>query len=143
MYSISGSCQVELRGADLLNSHTPETAGQEVAALILAYSILSAQRMEVAALGEVEVLRISFGKTLAVLQPLWVLLSYGKGVMEPAQIRIMVRRAMKDIAECAIPPRRKRSCPRAVRQPVCSWPRLLKNKYQKGPVDVKISAVTQ
>lgn len=135
--------KVELRGADLLNSHTPETAGQEVAALILAYSILSAQRMEVAALGDVEVLRISFGKTLAVIKPLWVLLSYGKGVMKPAQIRTMVRRAMKDIAECAIPPRRKRSCPRAVRQPVCSWPRLLKNSYQNGPVEVKISTVTQ
>ena len=135
--------KVEMRGAELLNSHTPETAAQEVAAMILAYSILSAQRMAAAALGEVDVLRISFGKTLAVLQPLWVLLSYGKGVIGPDQVRIMVRRAMQDIAECAIPPRRKRSCPRALRQPVSSWPRLLKNSYQVGPVEVQISTVNQ
>ena len=99
--------------------------------------------MKAAELGEVEVLRISFGKTLYLLQPLWILLSYGKGVLDENQIRIMVKRVLKDIAQEAIPPRRKRSCPRAVRQPVCSWPRLLKNSYQNGPTEVKITKVNR
>jgi hypothetical protein len=48
---------------------------------------------------------------------------------------------MDQIAEYASPPRRKRSCPRAVRQPVSSWPRLLKNTYQVGETQWEMSAI--
>lgn len=135
--------KVDMRSVRLLNSQTPETAGQEMAAMILGYSILSAQRMKAAALGKVDVLRISFTKTVNLLQPMWVLLSYSKGVISPDQIRIMVRRMMKDIAKEALPPRRQRSCPRAVRQPVCSWPRLLENSSLNGPVKIEISHISK
>ena len=131
--------KVDLRSAELLKSHTEMTATQEIAALILAHAILVEQRMAAAAQGGVEVLRISFKKTLHFLEPLWLLLQCSEGLLTGDQIQEMTRRVMVQIAEYAIPPRRKRSCPRAVRQPVGSWPRLVKNTYQIGETQWSIS----
>jgi hypothetical protein len=135
--------KIDMRSRELLQSHTPETAAQEVAALLLAHAILVDQRIEAARLGKVEVLRISFRKTLTILQPLWLVLSCSKGILSSDQVQQMVERVMREIAEAAIPKRRKRSCPRAVRQPVSSWPRLIKNTYQNGPTDYKLKRITR
>ncbi len=43
--------------------------------------------------------------------------------------------AQQEIAACALPPRRTRSCERKVRQPVTKWPRII------SPTSVKASAV--
>jgi putative transposase len=133
--------KVDLRSAQLLKSHTEETAAQEIAALILAHAILVEQRMAVAAQSGQEVLRISFKKTLNFLEPLWLVLQCSEGLLSPKQIKAITRRVMDQIAEYASPPRRKRSCPRAVRQPVSSWPRLLKNTYQVGETQWQMSAI--
>ncbi len=135
--------KVDLRSQPLLQSHTPETAAQELAALLIAQTILVEQRMEAARLGKVEVLQISFRKALTMLQPLWLILSCSEGILSAKQVEQMTRRIMKEIAEAAIPKRRKRSCPRAVRQPVSSWPRLLKNSYQTGPTEYKINPIAR
>ena len=60
--------KVDMRSADFLQSHTATTAAQEIAALILAQAMLVEQRVAIAQEGEVEVLRISFRKTLFRLQ---------------------------------------------------------------------------
>ena len=133
--------KVDMRSAELLNSHTEVTAAQEIAALILAHAILVDQRMAAAAEGEVDVLRISFKKTLHYMEPLWLVIQCSEGLLTRNQIREMTRRVMVQIAACAIPPRRKRSCPRAVRQPIGSWPRLLKNTYQHGATEWTISPI--
>lgn len=135
--------KIDLRSHRLLQSHTPETAGQEVAALLMAQTILVEQRMQAARLGKVPVLQISFRKTLAMLQPLWLILGCSEGILSDEQVRQMTRRIMNQIAEAAIPKRRKRSCPRAVRQPVSSWPRLLKNSYQTGPTEYAIKQISR
>ena len=63
-----------MRQAELLRSHTVETAAQEVAhsaalrapaALVIAHAMLAEQRLSAARFVEGDVLRISFGKTLA------------------------------------------------------------------------------
>ena len=36
------------------------------------------------------------------------------------------------------PPRRARSCPRAVRQPLQAWPRLLKTQSINGPMHLQL-----
>lgn len=133
--------KVDMRSAELLNSHTEVTAAQEIAALILAHAILVEQRMAVAEEADVDVLRISFRKTLHYLEPLWLMIQCSEGLLSQKQIREMTRRVMEHISEFATPPRRKRSCPRAVRQPIGSWPRLTRNTYQKGETEWNVSPI--
>lgn len=52
----------------MLNSHTPHTAAQEVASLVLAHALIAQTRMEAASVAGTEVLRISFGKTLMLVR---------------------------------------------------------------------------
>lgn len=56
--------KIDMRQAPLLNSHTPYTAAQEVAALV------AQARQEAAHVAETDVLRISFGKTLVLVRSL-------------------------------------------------------------------------
>ena len=113
--------KVDMRSTPCLQSHTPLTAMQEIAALILAYAVLVDYRIEAATVGAVGVLRISFMKTLQVGQGLWQFLEVSADLLTPAQVRLVVRRSLRRIADMAIPKRRQRSCPRALRQPVSSW----------------------
>lgn len=133
--------KVDMRSTPCLQSHTPLTAMQELAALILAYAVLVDYRVEAAALGEVGVLRISFLKTLQVVQGLWQFLEVSGDLLGPAKVRVVVRRALQRIADMAIPKRRPRSCQRALRQPVSSWPRLRKNTYRNGPVQYSVGQI--
>ena len=133
--------KVDTRSTPCLQSHTPLTAIQEIAALILAYAVLVDYRVEAASVGQVGVLRISFLKTLQVVQGLWQFLEVTSDMLTPAQVRLVVRRSLRQIADMAIPKRRARSCPRKLRQPVSSWPRLRKNTYKNGPVVQIIDAI--
>lgn len=133
--------KVDLRSTPCLQSHTPLTAMQEIAALILAYAVLVDYRIEAAKVGEVGVLRISFLKTLQVVQGLWQFLEVSADLLGPDKIRVLVRRALRQIAEAAIPKRRQRSCQRALRQPVSSWPRLRKNTYRNGPIEYSVGEI--
>lgn len=133
--------KVDMRSTPCLQSHTPLTATQEIAALILAYAVLVDYRVEAASVGEVGVLRISFLKTLQVVQGLWRFLEVSADLLGPAKVRLVVRRALRMVADMAIPKRRPRSCPRALRQPVSSWPRLRKNTYRNGPVQYAVGEI--
>jgi len=133
--------KVDMCSTPCLQSHTPLTAMQEIAALILAYAVLVGYRVEAAATAEVGVLRISFMKTLQVVQGLWQFLEVSADLLTSAQLRLVVRRSLKQIADMAIPKRRQRSCPRALRQPVSSWPRLRKNTSHKGAVQYSVGEI--
>jgi hypothetical protein len=133
--------KVDMRSTPLLQSHTALTAMQEVAALILAYAVLVDYRIEAAAQGEVGVLRISFLKTMQIVQGLWGFLEVSADLMTPEQLRLVVRRSLRRIADMAIPKRRQRSCPRALRQPVSSWPRLRRNTYRAGSVHYSVGTI--
>jgi hypothetical protein len=133
--------KVDMRQAELLRSHTVETAAQEVAALILAHAIVAQQRMSVADLSQGEVLRVSFGKTLVMFKSLWMTLAAAGDLLSDEQVAAVTHQVMRLIARAAIPPRRKRSCPRAVRQPVGSWPRLTKNTYALGATEYELTKI--
>jgi len=133
--------KVDMRSTPCLQSHTPLTAMQEIAALILAYAVLVDYRVGAAGVGDVGVLRISFLKTLQVVQGLWQFLEVSADLLGADKVRLLVRRALRRIAEVAIAPRRKRSCPRALRQPVSSWPRLRKNTYRNGPIEYSVGEI--
>jgi Transposase DDE domain len=133
--------KIEMRQGELLNSHTVETAAQEVAALLIASSLIVEERIRVAAMAETTVLRISFGKTLHWVRSLWCVLEAGEGVLSAKQVEKLTRKTLKQIAVHALPARRQRSCPRKVRQPVGSWPRLLENSYEHGESEYEISPI--
>jgi hypothetical protein len=123
----------QLRKSALLQSHTVTTAAQEIAALMFAAALLAKERDRAAA-GRVPVLRVSFGKLLELMRPLWLTLALGDDLLEEWQKQELTQRFYRKAGTYLTPERRLRSCPRKVRQPVSGWPRLMKNQYVKAPV---------
>lgn len=116
----------------LLKSQTPHTAVQEVAALIMAQGIVARIRSAVATRGEAPTLRVSFAKTLRHMQAIFLMAALGGGIFSRRQFKAVVAKARSNILHQLTKPRRKRSCQRAVRQPVSKWPRLMRKKYAHG-----------
>lgn len=130
--------KVDMRQSPVLNSHTVHTAAQEVAALILAHAVVAQARIEAACEAGSEVVRISFGKTVTMVRSLWVILAAGKGIISSKQATLLTERVVAHLADMILPERRRRSCPRKVRQPVSSWPRLTKNSYEIGEIEYEV-----
>jgi hypothetical protein len=123
-----------VRKTDLLQSHTLATAAQEIAALVLVSALLAAERVRAAG-RHVPVLRISFAKILELcVKPMWLYLDLGQGVLTESQTNRIMRRGYARMRRYITPPRRARSCPRAVRQPMTSWPRLQQTHSVTGPM---------
>ena len=135
--------KVDMRSASLLRSHTTETAAQEIAALIMGYSILVQERIAASAEGQVPVLRISFAKTLDVISSMWQFFLVAEDILSQQQVTAIVRAAIEKIVLRAVSPRRKRSCKRAIRQPVSGWPRLIEPSYETGDFIYVVNQVLQ
>lgn len=131
--------KISLRGGDVLHSHTPETAAQEVAALLMASSLMAEQRMAAARDGSLDPLNISFIKTLEGLKSFWAILAVSDGLLDDVTAHAIFTRVRESIIRQATPPRRKRTCPRKVRQPVSSWPRLITNDSREGDYEFEIT----
>jgi hypothetical protein len=123
----------DLRRSERLQSQTMETAAQEIAAWIISSALLAQERAR-AAKGVAPVLRVSFGKLLDLLRPLWVVLNLGADLLNDQLQRALTQRVLDEAAKCLTPKRRTRSCPREVRQPIGQWPRLKRNRYSNDPV---------
>ena len=91
----------ELRRGELLQSHTPITAAQEIAAMILASAMLARERTRAAA-GQVPVLRVSFIKALELLRPLWLLLELGADLLSARQKKLLVERFYEQMRQCLV-----------------------------------------
>ena len=128
--------KLELRRGELLQSQTVETAAQEIAALVLATAVLARERMEAA--GEQPARKISFVKTLQLLQPLWLVMELGEDILSEQQKQRFVEKFYELMGKMVVEKKRSRSCPRAVRQPVRGWPRKLKNQSHEAPLQYKI-----
>ena len=122
---------------DLLRSQTPETAAQEVAAMIIGSSLVAHER---AKLQPEEALqhRVSFIKTWETLEPLWLTLLLGADILSDAQKQALCERFYELAARRVMAKKRSRSCPRAMRQPIQPWPRKRNQKSVQGPVDIAI-----
>lgn len=127
----------QLRKTAVLQSHTVETAAQEIAALVLVSALLAVERARAAA-GHVPVLRVSFLKVLELVRPMWLTLQLGEGLLTDHLKNQMLKRAYALMRQCLTPVRRARSCPRAVRQPVTRWPRLLHTQSVEGPLSFHV-----
>jgi hypothetical protein len=128
----------QVRKTALLQSHTPETAAQEIAALVLVSALLAAERLRAAG-GHVPVLRVSFAKILELcVRPMWLWLELGHGVLTDHQLTQIMKRGYQRMRRYVTPPRRARTCPRAVRQPLKAWPRLLQPHSIEGPMHFQL-----
>jgi hypothetical protein len=127
----------QLRKNEVLQSHTLETGAQEIAAMMIVAAMLARERAQ-AANGQVPVLRISFLKLLELMRPLWLVLELGDDLLEEWQKQELTERFQKQARRCLTPRKRARSCPRAVRQPVGGWPRLIRNQSWTGEASFKI-----
>lgn len=119
--------KIHLHGNAPLRSYTPQTGCQEIASLLIAQALLADLRLEAARRGEVPVLRVSFLKVLHHVQSLWEVFAWGEGILTEKQKRQTIRGMFCSLLGQLSPPRRDRSSPRVVRQPIGSWPRKLKN----------------
>jgi hypothetical protein len=128
----------QVRKTDLLQSHTVETAAQEIAALVLVSALLAAERLRAAG-GQMPVLRVSFAKILELcVKPLWLWLELGHGVLTDQQLTQIMQRGYRRMRRYVTPPRRARSCLRAVRQPIQAWPRLRQTRSIEGAMHFQL-----
>jgi hypothetical protein len=127
----------QLRRTELLQSHTVETGAQEIAAIVLASAVIATERAR-AATGQIPALRVSFGQVLNVVRGMWLVLGPFDDIFTDQQKTRVVRRGRALIRRSVIAPRRTRTCPRAVRQPVTRWPRLLRAESIEAPWQLHI-----
>jgi hypothetical protein len=131
--------KLHLRRTHLLLSHTLTTAVQEVGCLVLAQAIIARMRVNAASI-EHPPLQISFIQTLHLYRSFWTITSAAFSDLLPAELAQRLSHRIIDLLrQQSSPTRRARSCPRALRQPVSSWPRLRKNMSSTGSFEFKIS----
>ena len=124
-----------LLGTDLLQAHTQETALQEVAALVLAQAAVAEVRSQAAQAAAVDVLEVSHGQSLRWLSWLWM--SWPM-LRTAEQRRAAIQWAMQQMVLRTRGKRRKRSCPRGLRQPVSSWPRIQRRTHWNGETQYRV-----
>jgi len=126
-----------VRKTDVLQSHTVITGAQEIAALVLASAVLADERRRAA--GPLPALRVSFGKLLErCVKPMWFYLDIAPDILTERQITEIIKRSYARARRYVTPPRRARSCPRAVRQPIQAWPRLLQPESITGEMQFQL-----
>jgi hypothetical protein len=122
---------------DLLRSQTPETAAQEVVAMIIGSSLIAHERATLRP-GEELAHRISFIKTRELLEPLWLVLLLGADILSEAQKQALTDRFHAQAARLVMAKKRARCCPRAMRQPIQPWPRKKNQKTVEGTLHFNI-----
>ena len=127
----------QLRRTALLQSHTVETGAQEIAAIVLASAVIASERARVAT-GQIPALRVSFGQMLNVVRGMWLVLGPFDDIFSDQQKTRVVRRGRSLMRRSLLAARRPRTCPRAVRQPVTRWPRLMKPESIEAPWQFQI-----
>lgn len=122
---------------DLLQSQTPETAAQEVAAMIIGSSLVAHERAKLKP-GESLSHRISFLKVQEMLEPLWLTLLVGGDLFTEAQKQQLAERFYNWAAQRMMPKKRTRSCPRVMRQPAQPWPRKRNQEGSTDPLTISV-----
>lgn len=127
-----------LHDEHLLLSHTTVTAGQEICALFMAQAVVARVRSMTAANHNVPLLQVSFTRALNACRNFGWLIAIAGTILSPEQLQQIACRIEDAIAAQLTKKRRRRSCPRMVRQPVNKWPRLMQNSYQEGTFTYKL-----
>ena len=126
---------MDLNQGQIRRNRTPETADQEILVLVLDMALLSQTRLAAAEKGELPTLRISYQYLLTQVRNLWVLVAAAADELTSDQLNRIV---LQSVADYPLPKRRARTCPRAVRQPIGKWPRLIHNTQETGPCQYQL-----
>jgi hypothetical protein len=94
-----------VRRTDLLQSHTVETAAQEIAAIILASALLAVERTRVAN-GTVPVLRVSVAKIIPIVEGMWFTLDVAAPVLTEQQTQYILKKMYQRMRRYITPARR-------------------------------------
>jgi len=127
----------ELKCNNLLQSQTPETAAQEVAAMIIGSSLIAEERSKLKP-GEELSHRISFIKVWETLEPLWLTLLLGADILTEKQKQQLCDRFYALASRRCMPKKRNRACPRVLRQPHQAWPKKRNQKSSTAPLQIAI-----
>ena len=127
----------ELGVNDLLQSQTPETAAQEVAAMIIGSSLIAEERSQLQP-GEELSHRISFLKVWETLEPLWLTLLLGADILTETQKQQLAERFYALASRRVMQKKRTRSCPRVMRQTMQPWPRKKNQKSSTDPFTISV-----
>lgn len=131
--------KLNVRCGDVLNSHTADTALQELAALVLAMACVARVRAAATAPLAMPARRISLRKLLLATLSLWEAFALGGSSLTAKQKTHMLDAYFTRLQrEAILPQRRPRHCPRAVRQPVGGWPRLRRRTESSGTATIKL-----
>ena len=123
----------------VLNSHTLETALQEVMAVVLAMAAITQVRMATGERLGVPTLRVSCLKVLQLTQQLWQSFAWAQSQYSSALAATLCQHYLESVQRRALlPQRRARSCPRVRRQPVSPWPRKTNHLSFSGPLNLSI-----
>lgn len=117
----------------LLRSGSLQGAEAEFGIMMVAASLLAGQRVQAAQLVDLPPVRISINKISAALEALLPLLSVAGDI-----IKFMAHTAR----EARIPPRRSRSCQRALRKPICAWPLIRTREYLDGVCVYEVTPIS-
>ncbi len=107
-------------------------------------AMVARTRLRVAQAAGATPLRVSFGRTLAALRPLWMLLSVGGDPLGAEQQKAMIARVLAQLAGHLLPAKRREgNRARGVRQPVKSRPRVHHTQQGKGTYQYELTSTDQ
>jgi hypothetical protein len=127
----------ELKLNNVLYSQTPETAAQEVAAIIIGSSLIAEERSKLES-GQCPTHRISFIKVWEILEPLWLTLLLGADILTETQKQQLCDRFYEMASQRAMAKKRTRSCPRALCRPHRPWPKKSNQPSSNEPITISI-----
>jgi hypothetical protein len=127
----------ELKLNNVLYSQTPETAAQEVAAMIIGSSLIAEERSKLEP-GQCPTHRISFIKVWETLEPLWLTLLLGADILTQKQKQQLCDRFYEVASQRAMAKKRTRSCPRALCRPHRPWPKKSNQPSTDEPLTVSV-----
>jgi hypothetical protein len=130
----------ELKLNNVLYSQTPETAAQEVAAMIIGSSLIAEERSNLEP-GQCPTHRVSFIKVWETLEPLWLTLLVGADILTDAQKQQLCDRFHQLASQRTMAKKRTRSCPRALCRPHRPWPKKQNQPSSNAPVTAAILTV--
>lgn len=139
--------KLQVNQGALLAGQRTETAAQQVAAMMIACSLLAEERLAIAeaspdkAVRQAGAVRISFALCQEYTAALFMVLQASQGLMDGAAQAELVRRVRVQIAEAALPPRRSRTCQRKVRRPVDKWPRMMNPSSSSTPRHFAVTTI--
>ena len=127
----------ELKLNNVLYSQTPETAAQEVGAMIIGSSLIAEERSKLKS-GECSTHRISFIKVWETLEPLWLTLLLGADILTENQKQQLCDRFYQLASRRVMGKKRSRSCPRVLCRPHRPWPKRSNQPSSNEPLTVSI-----